>query len=78
MSTNRRPTKAGLEINIDDEPVIEVRGGACPYVSRRRIQAGKGASRISTLPHRLASDSDSGASDHGGFTDCKLLQQGAM
>lgn len=29
----QKADKAGLEINIDDEPVIEVRGSACPYVS---------------------------------------------
>ena len=30
----QKADKAGLEINIDDEPVIEVRGSACPSVSR--------------------------------------------
>ena len=30
----QKADKAGLEINIDDEPVVEVRGSACPYVSR--------------------------------------------
>lgn len=48
----QKADKAGLEINIDDEPVIEVRGSACPYVSRGGLKLER-RSGISTLPHRL-------------------------
>ena len=34
----QKADKAGLEINIDDEPVVEVRGSACPYVRKRRFE----------------------------------------
>ena len=37
----QKADKAGLEINIDDEPVIEVRGSACPYVSRGGLKLEK-------------------------------------
>ena len=45
----QKADKAGLEINIDDEPVIEVRGSACPYVSRGGLKLER-RSGISTLP----------------------------
>ena len=37
----QKADKAGLEINIDDEPVVEVRGSACPYVSRGGLKLEK-------------------------------------
>ena len=48
----QKADKAGLEINIDDEPVVEVRGSACPC-QPRRVKAGKGASRFPCQSNRL-------------------------
>lgn len=70
----QKADKAGLEINIDDEPVIEVRGSACPYVSRGGLKLEKALRDFRVVPTGFVC-SDSGAST-GGFTDC-LLQQGA-
>ena len=70
----QKADKAGLEINIDDEPVIEVRGSACPYVSRGGLKLEKALRDFHVVPTGFVC-SDSGAST-GGFTDC-LLQQGA-
>ena len=70
----QKADKAGLEINIDDEPVIEVRGSACPYVSRGGLKLEKALRDFHVAPTGFVC-SDSGAST-GGFTDC-LLQQGA-
>ena len=70
----QKADKAGLEINIDDEPVIEVRGSACPYVSRGGLKLEKALKNFGVDPTGYVC-SDSGAST-GGFTDC-LLQQGA-
>ena len=44
----QKADKAGLEINIDDEPVIEV-----PLCQPGRIKAGKGAPGFPRCPHRL-------------------------
>ncbi len=70
----QKADKAGLEINIDDEPVVEVRGSACPYVSRGGLKLEKALRDFCVNPTGFVC-SDSGAST-GGFTDC-LLQQGA-
>ena len=70
----QKADKAGLEINIDDEPVVEVRGSACPYVSRGGLKLEKALRDFRVNPTGFVC-SDSGAST-GGFTDC-LLQQGA-
>ena len=53
---------------------IEVRGGACPYVSRGGLKLEKARRDFGVKPEGFVC-SDSGAST-GGFTDC-LLQQGA-
>ena len=37
----QKADKAGLEVNIDEDPVIEVRGSACPYVSRGGLKLEK-------------------------------------
>lgn len=70
----QKADKAGLEINIDDEPVIEVRGSACPYVSRGGLKLEKALRDFHVAPTGFVC-SDSGAST-GGFTDC-LLRRGA-
>ena len=70
----QKADKAGLEINIDEDPVIEVRGSACPYVSRGGLKLEKALRDFHVDPTGYVC-SDSGAST-GGFTDC-LLQQGA-
>ena len=70
----QKADKAGLEINIDDEPVIEVRGSACPYVSRGGLKLEKALRDFHVVPTGFVC-SDSGAST-GGFTDC-MLQNGA-
>ena len=53
---------------------IEVRGGACPYVSRGGLKLEKALRDFGVKPEGFVC-SDSGAST-GGFTDC-LRQQGA-
>ena len=53
---------------------IEVRGAACPYVSRGGLKLEKALRDFGVKPEGFVC-SDSGAST-GGFTDC-LLQQGA-
>ena len=58
------------EENVD----IEVRTGACPYVSRGGLKLEKALRDFGVKPEGYVC-SDSGAST-GGFTDC-LLQQGA-
>ena len=70
----QKADKAGLEINIDDEPVIEVRGSACPYVSRGGLKLEK-ALQIFPISVQDKVVADIGAST-GGFTDC-MLQNGA-
>ena len=69
----QKADKAGLEVNIDEDPVIEVRGSACPYVSRGGLKLEKALRDFGVDPTGFVC-SDSGAST-GGFTDC-LLQQG--
>ena len=59
-----------LEETVD----IEVRGAACPYVSRGGLKLEKALRDFGVKPEGYVC-SDSGAST-GGFTDC-LLQQGA-
>lgn len=54
---------------------IEVRGAACPYVSRGGLKLEKALRDFGVRPEGFVC-SDSGAST-GGFTDC-LLQQGAQ
>ena len=70
----QKADKAGLEVNIDEDPVIEVRGSACPYVSRGGLKLEKALRDFGVDPTGFVC-SDSGAST-GGFTDC-LLQHGA-
>ena len=66
--------KAGLEVDLDTDPVLAVRGSACPYVSRGGLKLEKALRDFQVDPTGFVC-SDSGAST-GGFTDC-LLQQGA-
>ena len=61
---------ASFEETVD----IEVRGAACPYVSRGGLKLEKALRDFGVKPEGFVC-SDSGAST-GGFTDC-LLQQGA-
>ena len=49
----QKADKAGLEINIDDEPVVEVRGSACPYVSRGGLKLEKALRDFRVNPNRL-------------------------
>lgn len=70
----QKADKAGLEVNIDEDPVIEVRGSACPYVSRGGLKLEKALRDFGVDPTGFVC-SDSGAST-GGFTDC-LLRRGA-
>ncbi len=58
----------------EDTAQIEVRGAACPYVSRGGLKLEKALRDFGVAPKGWVC-SDSGAST-GGFTDC-LLQQGA-
>ena len=60
--------------NFDPSAVIDVRGHACPYVSRGGLKLEKALRDFGVDPTGYVC-SDSGAST-GGFTDC-LLQQGA-
>lgn len=68
----QKADKSGMEVDITSN--IEVRGSACPYVSRGGLKLEKALKNFSVDPTGYVC-SDSGAST-GGFTDC-LLQQGA-
>lgn len=68
----KKAEKAGLACT--DDSVIEVRGEACPYVSRGGLKLEKALRDFGVDPTGFVC-SDSGAST-GGFTDC-LLQHGA-
>lgn len=59
---------------VETTQLIEVRGTACPYVSRGGLKLEKALRDFGVDPNGYVC-SDSGAST-GGFTDC-LLQQGA-
>ena len=61
-------------ISYEENVQIEVRGAACPYVSRGGLKLEKALRDFGVKPEGYVC-SDSGAST-GGFTDC-LLQQGA-
>lgn len=60
--------------SYEETASIEVRGAACPYVSRGGLKLEKALRNFGVKPEGYVC-SDSGAST-GGFTDC-LLQQGA-
>ena len=60
--------------SLGEEQLVEVRGAACPYVSRGGLKLEKALRDFGVDPTGFVC-SDSGAST-GGFTDC-LLQQGA-
>ena len=64
--------KAGTP--VDENAQLEIRGNACPYVSRGGLKLDKALRDFGIDPTGLVC-SDSGAST-GGFTDC-LLQKGA-
>ena len=68
----QKADKSGMEVDITSS--IEVRGSACPYVSRGGLKLEKALKNFGVDPTGYVC-SDSGAST-GGFTDC-LLQQGA-
>ena len=68
----QKADKSGMEIDITSN--VEVRGSACPYVSRGGLKLEKALRNFGVDPTGYVC-SDSGAST-GGFTDC-LLQQGA-
>lgn len=68
----QKADKSGTEVDITSN--IEVRGSACPYVSRGGLKLEKALRNFGVDPTGYVC-SDSGAST-GGFTDC-LLQQGA-
>ena len=68
----QKADKSGMEVDITAN--IEVRGIACPYVSRGGLKLEKALRNFGVAPTGYVC-SDSGAST-GGFTDC-LLQQGA-
>lgn len=68
----QKADKSGMEVDITSN--IEVRGSACPYVSRGGLKLEKALKNCAVDPTGYVC-SDSGAST-GGFTDC-LLQQGA-
>ena len=68
----QKADKSGMEVDITSN--IEVRGSACPYVSRGGLKLEKALKNFGVDPTGYFC-SDSGAST-GGFTDC-LLQQGA-
>ena len=61
-------------VSYEEHVSIEVRGAACPYVSRGGLKLEKALRNFGVDPTGYVC-SDSGAST-GGFTDC-LLQQGA-
>lgn len=69
----QKADKAGMSFDADTA-VIEVRGQACPYVSRGGLKLQKALRDFGVDPTGFVC-SDSGCST-GGFTDC-LLQQGA-
>lgn len=60
--------------SVEESQSVEVRGAACPYVSRGGLKLEKALRDFGVDPTGFVC-SDSGAST-GGFTDC-LLQQGA-
>ena len=62
-------------VSYEEHVPIEVRGAACPYVSRGGLKLEKALRDFGVDPTGYVC-SDSGAST-GGFTDC-LLQQGAQ
>ena len=68
----QKADKAGAAFT--DEAQLEVRGSACPYVSRGGLKLEKALTAFGVNPAGMVC-SDSGAST-GGFTDC-LLQHGA-
>ena len=68
----QKADKAGT--SYEESVDIEVRGAACPYVSRGGLKLEKALRDFGVVPKGYVC-SDSGAST-GGFTDC-LLQQGA-
>ena len=68
----QKADKSGMQADITSN--IEVRGSACPYVSRGGLKLEKALKNFGVDPTGYVC-SDSGAST-GGFTDC-LLQQGA-
>lgn len=68
----QKADKAGM--SFEDAVPIEVRGSACPYVSRGGLKLEKALRDFGVDPTGYVC-SDSGAST-GGFTDC-LLQHGA-
>ena len=70
--SGQKADKSGMEVDITSN--IEVRGSACPYVSRGGLKLEKALKNFGVDPTGYVC-SDSGAST-GGFTDC-LLQQGA-
>ena len=70
--TGQKADKPG--ISYEESGEIEVRSGACPYVSRGGLKLEKALRDFGVDPTGYVC-SDSGAST-GGFTDC-LLQQGA-
>ncbi len=61
-------------VSYEEHVQLEVRGAACPYVSRGGLKLEKALRDFGVKPEGYVC-SDSGAST-GGFTDC-LLQQGA-
>ena len=69
----QKADKAGMSFDADTAQ-IEVRGQACPYVSRGGLKLEKALRDFGVDPAGFVC-SDSGCST-GGFTDC-LLQQGA-
>lgn len=64
--------KAGTPVDVDAQ--LEIRGNACPFVSRGGLKLEKALRNFGIDPTDYVC-SDSGAST-GGFTDC-LLQKGA-
>ena len=66
----QKADKSGMEVDITSN--VEVRGSACPYVSRGGLKLEKALRNFGVDPTGYVC-SDSGAST-GGFTDC-LLQQ---
>ncbi len=69
----QKADKPGFSVGEDQS--VELRGAACPYVSRGGLKLEKALRDFDVDVHGFVC-SDSGAST-GGFTDC-LLQQGAV